>query len=299
MIDRTLTIFAPAKINLYLHIIARRDDGYHELDSLAAFADIGDRITIEPASDFSIAIEGPFANAFTAREKDYSPNSSNLVARAAWELSLLVRRDPKFRIRLQKNLPLASGLGGGSADAAATLWGLLELWDIPSSAPWLPELMRKLGADVPACLRSAPVRMRGIGDVLDPAPDMAEIPVVLINPAAHCPTREVFRRFVPPEQTSVDLTFESDSPNALIAFLKTTRNDLTPFALEIVPEIDEVISSLSACRDCCLARMSGSGASVFGLFDTIETAEDAAEKLSFAHPKWWVRYGMINRAVRY
>ncbi|HTK85097.1 MAG TPA: 4-(cytidine 5'-diphospho)-2-C-methyl-D-erythritol kinase, partial [Patescibacteria group bacterium] len=134
----TLSVFAPAKINLYLHVTGRRDDGYHLLDSLVAFADIGDRLTLAPANDFSFSAQGPFANAFTAKERDASPNSANLVVRAVWALSQAVQRPPQVRVTLTKNLPLASGLGGGSADAAAALWALLEWWSLPQQA--VPEL---------------------------------------------------------------------------------------------------------------------------------------------------------------
>lgn len=299
MTDRPLTIFAPAKINLYLHVTGRRDNGYHDIDSLAVFADIGDRVTIEPAGDFSLAIDGPYAGSFTAREKDYSPNSSNLVARAAWELSRATRRDLKYRVRLQKNLPLASGLGGGSADAAALIWGLMTLWDLPLTSAWLPDLMEKLGADVPVCLRSAPVRMRGIGEILDPVTSLPEMPVVLVNPGIHCPTADVFRQLQMPTPVSIPLDLKPDTPDELISVLETTRNDLLGPALKIVPVIENVLLDMSACPGCRLARMSGSGATVFGLFDTMQNAETAAEILSLSHPKWWVRHGTINQVDRY
>ncbi len=165
----TLTVFAPAKINLYLHITGRRPDGYHLLNSLVAFADVGDRLSFAPANDFLFDINGPYAAAFTAADRDAGPNSSNLVVRAVRGLSEAVKRPPQVRVTLTKNLPLASGLGGGSADAAAALWGLLEWWGMNAAAvPGFDGLMRGLGADVPACLSCGPQWVGGTGENLYP-----------------------------------------------------------------------------------------------------------------------------------
>jgi 4-diphosphocytidyl-2-C-methyl-D-erythritol kinase len=296
---RPITVFAPAKINLYLHIAGRREDGYHDLDSLVVFADIGDRVTIEPASDFSLRINGPFASGFTVKETDSSPNSSNLVARAVWEMSRAARRDPKFRVTLNKNLPLASGIGGGSADAAAVIWGMMSLWGLPLSTPWLPDLMANLGADIPSCLRCAPVQMTGIGDILYPIADLPEIPVVLVHPAKHCPTPDVFRRFMGPMRGEVDLHENLSTPDALLNEIKKRDNDLTSAAIEIVPDIAVALKSLATQKNCLLHRMSGSGATCFGLFETPEDAEHAAETITLANPGWWVRTGTINSPERY
>lgn len=297
---RPLTVFAPAKINLYLHVTGRQDDGYHLLDSLAVFADIGDKISIEPADDFSFHITGPYASAFTARDRDDSPMSTNLAMRAAWMLSDQIEQDLSFRITLHKNLPLAAGIGGGSSDAAAVLWGLMTMWNVSmTDSTWLPALMRNIGADVPACLRCLPVRMSGVGDILDPVEGLPEIPVVLVNPGKHCPTPEVFRRFIGPMRMAAPLPADLTSPQSLIDFLQDQENDLTHAACEIVPEIAGAVNTLSAQKGCALSRMSGSGATVFGLFETMDQAENAVAAIANTQPKWWVRGGTINSPQRY
>lgn len=293
------SLFAPAKINLYLHVTQKRGDGYHNLDSLAVFADVGDRVHIESAGAFQLIINGPYAHAFGAQEQDSSPASVNLVVRAARALAGCTGQSLDLRITLTKNLPLASGLGGGSADAAAVLWGLMGKWKIPLSTAFLPDLMRSLGADVPACLRCAPVRISGIGDILGHIPDLPEIPVVLVNPGRHCPTPEVFRRFIGPMRGEIKYPDRITDPDLFIDFIAAQENDLTPAALEIVPEINDVLKTLRGMHGCRLARMSGSGASVFGLFLNADNATNAAEKLVLAQPRWWVRTGTINSPERY
>lgn len=296
----SLNLLAPAKINIYLHVTGRRDDGYHNLDSLVVFADIGDRLQITPTSGaLELTIRGPFAGAFTAEARDAGSQSTNLVIRAARALAGHVGRDPAMHLTLTKSLPLAAGIGGGSADAAALIWGLMEMWGIPVSAPFLPDLMRGIGMDVPACLRCAPVRMTGRGDILEHIANLPEMPVVLVNPGKVCPTPEVFRRFKGPMRGDVCYPSDLATPAALIAFLEAQDNDLVAPAREIVPDIDIALGLLAGRRGCRLARMSGSGATVFGLFDTREAAESAAEEISFAQPQWWVRHGTINSPARY
>lgn len=293
------TLFAPAKINLYLHIMQRRDDGYHDLDSLAVFADIGDKIHLEPANNFQLLINGPYANAFSAQEREPSLTSQNLVTRAVRALAEHTGNKPNIRITLTKNLPLASGLGGGSADAAAIIWGLMGVWDIPLSTNFLPDLMRNIGADIPACLRCAPVRMRGRGDILEHIQDLPEIPVVLINPGKRCPTADVFDRFTGPMRGEIKYPSDITDATVFLEFLKAQDNDLTPAAYTIAPEIDAVIKTLCASKGCDLARMSGSGASVFGLFTNKDDALAATEAITLAQPHWWVRTGTINSPERY
>lgn len=299
-VSDTLNIFAPAKVNLYLHLTGRRDDGYHLLDSLVAFADIGDRVRIEPATDFTFAVEGPFARAFTAQEKDASPNSSNLVVRAVWAMAEAMRRPPAIRVTLEKNIPLAAGIGGGSSDAAAVIWGLIQLWNIKlTAAQWLPKLMLGLGADVPVCLPCQPVRMRGIGDEFSPVPSYGDIPILLVNPGARCPTADVFRLYDGGFRSSAPALAEGQGPAALAAALRDTGNDLTVPAMAIVPDIATVLEMLEQQPQCLLSRMSGSGATCFGIFEDETSVLDAAEHIMRAHPGWWVRGGMLNRPQRY
>lgn len=296
---RLLTVFAPAKINLYLHVTGRLDNGYHLLDSLVAFADIGDEISIEPAPEFKFSIEGPYANAFGPKDRDHSPDSSNLAVQAVWLLAQSAQKVPNVRIRLTKNLPLASGIGGGSSDAAAVIWGLLEWWKIPKQAPYVQGLMARLGADVPVCLKCRPARVRGIGDILDPAPALAEIPVVLINPGRPCMTGEVFSRFSGKFREPVALTSGLEKIDALVSFLNQQDNDLLRPALEMVPEIGNILSALAPQDGCLFTRMSGSGATCFGLFENEVFALKAAQDLRRDNPDWWVKKGWLNRPERY
>lgn len=296
---KTLTIFAPAKINLFLHITKRLSNGYHTLDSLVAFADIGDIITIESAPSFSFHIKGPFADAFKEEERSTFLNGENLVIKAARSLSQVADRPLNIKITLTKNLPLSSGLGGGSSDAAATIWGLQELWNLAHDADYLVPLMTKLGTDVPVCLNCRPTIMQGIGDILLPAPTMSEIPLLLINPMLSCATQDVFLHHSGTFKKKITLPENLDSVFDLVETLCTLENDLFEPALKLIPEIENVINALNAQEHCLFSRMSGSGASCFGLFETIEHAENAAEKIKAENPDWWVKTGFLNRPERY
>lgn len=296
---KLLTIFAPAKINLYLHVTGRLDNGYHTLDSLVSFADIGDTIKIEPAPDFSFHLDGPYAGAFGPKERDASPNSSNLAVRAVWALAQAAQKKPDVKITLTKNLPLSSGMGGGSSNAAAVLWGLCEWWGISHHAPYLPGLMATLGADVPVCLKCQPTRMRGIGEILDAVPPMPEIPIVLINPGKSCPTGQVFAHYTGSFRNPSPLPENIDTLDSLTDLLKNSVNDLSHSATQIVPEITNVLQTLDVQKGCRIARLSGSGATCFGLFDTESQAEHAANEIARENPDWWVRAAWLNRPERY
>lgn len=298
--DHGLTIFAPAKINLYLHITGKRTDGYHTLDSLVGFVDIGDTIRITPAESFSLAIDGPFADCFTAAERDTGPDSANIVIRAARTLAARRQKELTFKITLTKNLPLAAGMGGGSADAAATLWGLMEFWQIrPQAVPDLTDLMLELGADVPVCLPCRTTIMRGIGEELSPPPPFQEIPILLINPLESCSTAALFKAYQGPYRPNVTWPARFASHADFISFLRQLDNDLTPGALAAIPAIKTILDALEQTAHCALARMSGSGATCFGLFDTEEHAQDAARALQEQYPSWWIKAGTLGRPVRY
>jgi 4-diphosphocytidyl-2-C-methyl-D-erythritol kinase len=296
---KILTIFAPAKINLYLHITGKLDNGYHTLDSLVCFADIGDRVEIEPATDFEFRIKGPFAGAFSSKETDASPHSSNLIVQAVWALSRAAQKVPNVRVTLTKNLPLASGMGGGSSDAAAVIWGLLEWWGLSNQALYLPGLMAQLGAGVPVCLPCKPARVRGIGDVLDSVPHLPEVPIVLVHPSRPCPTAHVFSGFNGAYQEPRSLPPQIESFDGLIGFLKSQDNMLEAAAYQQVPEILNATNALKAQKDCALARMTGSGATCFGLFAHEAAAQKAARVIAIENPDWWVKSGWINRPERY
>jgi len=295
----TLSIFAPAKINLFIHVTGRLDNGYHTLDSLVSFVDIGDSIMLEPAPEFSFNIKGSYAASFVAGERDSSPDSSNIVVKAVWAYAREAQKEPGCRVTLTKNLPLASGMGGGSVDAAAVIWGLSELWDCSRMASYMPDLLMSLGADVPVCLECKPVRMQGVGEILLPSPAMSDIPVVLVCPGKFCSTKEVFASYAGQLSDIADTPEDlRDFPN-LIDFLAEQENSLTDAAVGIVPDIALVLDMLRGQNNCRLARMSGSGSTCFGLFENEYCAMRAAENITRENPGWWVRTGTLNRPERY
>ncbi len=277
----SVTVAAPAKVNLYLHVTGKRDDGLHDLESLAVFADYGDSLRLAPARDLTLKITGPFAGAAP-------PGPDNLVLRAAEALRQAARVRAGAEIWLDKRLPVAAGIGGGSADAAAVLAGLARLWNLPG-LPGDPSCWRGLGADVPACLHGRPVLMAGAGERLTPLPFFPAFPAMLVNPGCPLSTAEVFRSFRmaapahPPWPSARALRSRA---GALLA-LGGARNDLTPAAVALRPQIAEVLAELVRL-DCLLARMSGSGATCFALFGSAGGARAAAAALRQRHPAWWV-----------
>ncbi|PWK60188.1 4-(cytidine 5'-diphospho)-2-C-methyl-D-erythritol kinase [Roseicyclus mahoneyensis] len=270
-----MRLFAPAKVNLALHVTGRRDDGYHLLDSVVVFADLGDRIDIAPSNDLSLTVTGPRAAGVPADRR-------NLI----WQAAELFPPGQGAAITLDKHLPHAGGIGGGSADAAATLRGLAAFWDLalPNAAAVL-----SLGADVPVCLFRKPARMLGIGEIVAPLPPLPPLWVVLINPGIEVPTSAVFKKLTSPDNTPLpDIPAQGwQDAAALSDWLCDTRNDLEPPARALVPEIGRVIDHLNARPGCLLARMSGSGGTCFGLFATEAAATQAALDLQ-DRPDWWV-----------
>lgn len=277
---------APAKLNLYLHVVGRRADGYHELDSLAAFADVADTITVEPAAGDtpSLALSGPFAAALA----DEDP-AGNLVVRAAVRLAGALGRPAAVHITLDKVLPVASGIGGGSADAAATLRALARMWNVPVNDRRLYDTAAALGADIPVCLAGQSRYMGGIGERLDPAPMLPETHAVLVNPGVPVATPAVFR--LRNGAFSAPARFAEAPRDAvrLAALLAERHNDLTPPALQVAPAIGAVLEALAGTDGCLLSRLSGSGATCFGLYASAFEAAAAAEALAAARPGWWVK----------
>lgn len=290
----SLKVFAPAKINLYLHVTKRLDNGYHALDSLVSFADIGDEIEISSSDRFEFSVDGPTAGVLRGRDLDAGPQSSNLVVKAVWRLAQVTGRAPDVSIHLTKHLPAGAGIGGGSSDAAAVIWGLCQLWDIPKDAGFVRELLISLGADVPICFAAETARITGIGDVFEPVPALPDIPIVLVYPGKPCSTVDVFRRF---EGSFRDLTALPKDID--VQFLKRCRNDLLPSAEFLVPEIDNVLRGLDAQDGCLLSRMSGSGSCCFGLFDSESLAMHAESVMASDNPDWWVKTGWLGRTTRY
>lgn len=272
---------APAKVNLYLHIVGRRADGMHLLDSLVNFTTLADRVTVAPADHLSLEIDGPFAVHLDARGED------GLVVRAARALAKASGHPPRAAIRLTKNLPVAAGLGGGSADAAATLRALMVLWAIPPAAVDLPALALGLGADVPMCLDSQPAFVGGIGERLLPAPALPQIGLLLVNPNIPLATPDVFRARSGAFSQPARFAAPPGDPGALARLLATRANDLTVPAVRCCAEVSTVLTALEALPGCRLARMCGSGATCFGLFD--HEGEASAAAAALAHTSWWVR----------
>jgi 4-diphosphocytidyl-2-C-methyl-D-erythritol kinase len=275
---------ARAKINLTLHVTGQRADGYHLLDSLVVFADIGDRISVTATDRLRLEIDGPFAAGLAA-------DDSNLVLRAARLLCL--RRGAQ--IRLTKNLPIASGIGGGSADAAATLRALSQLWAVALPAT---DAVAGLGADVPACLYGKPLRLRGIGGDITALPALPGLDILLVNPGVHVPTPMIFKALA--QKTNAPMPADlPDWPDAqaFCNWLATQRNDLLPAAAGLAPQIADALATLRA-TDCLFAGMSGSGATCFGLFlQDGHSARDACAQVQAAHPGWWAACGQLMRAT--
>jgi 4-diphosphocytidyl-2-C-methyl-D-erythritol kinase len=285
-VSDAVRVAAPAKLNLYLHVVGRRDDGYHRLDSLAAFAAAGDELTFAPASDLSLVIDGPFG-------PDLVADDSNLVLRAARALAADCGRGPTAAIRLTKRLPVASGIGGGSADAAATLRGLDRLWgtDLPHAR--LARIALELGADVPVCLAGVPSFFGGIGEEIALAGPLPPAHLVLVNPRKPLATAAVFRaraaspmgsRYSEPDRWAAVLP----DAVALAGMLAKRRNDLTDAAIGLLPEIADVLAILERQPACLIARLSGSGATCFGLFESRGAARESAAAIASARPDWWV-----------
>lgn len=265
---------APAKVNLTLHVTGRRADGMHLLDSLVVFPRLGDLVEAEPARDLSLAIDGAFA-------RDLGAGADNLVLRAA----LLMRSPGRgAALRLTKSLPVASGLGGGSADAAATLRLLARLWDAPLPAP---AAILALGADLPVCLAALPARMRGIGEALAPV-TLPPCWLVLANPGVPLATAQVFAGLADPGNPPMPEPPAFADADALFAFLAVQRNDLEAAAAALSPAAGQALAALAAQPGCRLARMSGSGATCFGLFASEAAALAAAAAIRRAAPAWWV-----------
>jgi 4-diphosphocytidyl-2-C-methyl-D-erythritol kinase len=252
-----------------------------------AFADVGDELSFAPADALSLQVTGPFAAGLPL-------GSSNLVMRAAQALRELTRVSAGARIRLVKNLPLASGLGGGSSDAAQALLGLSELWGLGGVAECLPALGARLGADVPVCLGARTSYFGGIGERLDPAPALPECWLVLANPGKPAATPAVFAARTGPYSSRARLTETVDDVQGLAQALASRRNDLESAAQSVEPAITTVLGALAETQGCLLARVSGSGATCFALYASAVAAGAAAARLAREHPGWWVRPARIG-----
>jgi 4-diphosphocytidyl-2-C-methyl-D-erythritol kinase len=280
---------APAKVNLTLRVLGRRADGYHELESLVAFAGVGDALTFVPGDALTLIVSGPTAPAA-------ADSADNLVLKAARALAERTAGLTLGRFALSKRLPVAAGLGGGSADAAAALRLLAQANGIALDDPRLMQAAQATGADVPVCLDPRPRLMRGVGDVLSAPLDLPRLFAVLINPGVAVSTREVFAALNLPPAAPPAQAGPPPARSALLAEITNGRNDLEQPAIELEPAVADVLSVLSKLPGCRLARMSGSGATCFGLFETNAAATAAARTVRVGYPQWWVRATVLGAA---
>ena len=279
-----LTEAAPAKLNLFLHILGRRADGYHLLDSLAVFAAAADRLHATPADTLTLSVTGPHGAAL-------ADAADNLVLRAARALAQAAGITAGAALTLEKHLPVASGIGGGSADAAAALRLLARLWNLQPAPADLAVIAARLGADVPVCLATTPCRMGGVGEILTAPPMLPRFGLALVNPGLPVATAAVFRARQGGFSDPLTLPARFLDAAALAEFLAShTRNDLESPARALCPAIDEALAALAGTPGCLLARMSGSGATCFGLFASPEAA------IAPTNPGWWSWAGACHGA---
>lgn len=275
----TLTVPAPAKINLYFNIIGRRSDGYHIVDSLIAFTRLGDTLTVRAGNPLDIVGEGPFS-------ADLPPAPQNLVYRAAETLAAAAGVPAFAHISIEKNLPIAAGIGGGSSDAAAAMKALTNLWNLEQENFDLAEIGLSLGADLPVCLRAQTTYAGGIGEILEAGPVLPQAGVVLVNPGIALATPTVFAARKGPFTLENRFSHAPENVAELGKMLAERGNDLTEPAISLCPEIQTILNALEATPGCRLARMSGSGATCFALYDDTTKAEAAADQV--ARDGWWV-----------
>ncbi len=282
--------FAPAKLNLYLHITGRQPNGYHDLDSLVAFSSVGDEVAVRADKGFRFEITGPQAAALENEDKE-----NNLAVKAADSLAEIMGHKLDAHMVLVKNLPVASGIGGGSSDAAAALRALARLWGLTADDPHIMQAASKHGQDVPVCVRIENTYMTAAGAL--PSPKMPRADVILVNPGKGLATPAVYKEFRDGGYKFSPLSRLENTPETLgefVAALKLRGNDLYAPACKLMPEIAEIISVLEASGECLLARMSGSGATCFGIFPDETSAKSAAHQIRVMRQKWWVETGVIN-----
>lgn len=286
-----IRVFAPAKINLNLHICGKRSDGYHILHSLVTFAaDIGDWIETAPSDTLTLEIKGPFSHSLKQESIE-----NNLIIRAARLLAGLAEIEPKAHIILEKNLPVASGIGGGSSDAATTVKALCSLWNIMPDAETLSGLLTGLGADLPVCLNRKTVIMEGIGEKITPYSGLPPLSIVLINPLIACQTQQVFKNFNGEFSAPVLWPEKFSNAEEFADFARThLHNDLQNSAIRSVPDIKKILEKLTSVGDCLYSGLSGSGATCFGIFADAKKAQKNAKLIKGEFPEWWIVSGNLE-----
>jgi 4-diphosphocytidyl-2-C-methyl-D-erythritol kinase len=280
----TITEFAAAKVNLTLRVLGRRPDGYHELESLIAFADVGDQISLEPSASFTVATKGPFASAI---------GGGNIVATA---LELLHEREPRLMlgsVLVDKQLPVAAGLGGGSADAAALLRCVARANpDLAERVDW-GAIAAAIGADVSVCLQSRPAFITGVGEQVESISRFPQLAVLLVNPGVPLPTAAVFEALRAGPAAAETSARRTPGPFSgvgdLLSYMQARGNDLERPATRLLPAIADVLDVLRASSACLFARMTGSGPTCFGVYPSVPAAQAAARIIAASAPAWWVR----------
>jgi 4-diphosphocytidyl-2-C-methyl-D-erythritol kinase len=283
-------ILAPAKVNLFLHVGPLAADGYHPLASLVAFADVGDSVTVRPADRLSLTVTGPFASGL-------NDGGDNLILKALRALGEATGAgDPPVAVTLDKQLPIAAGLGGGSSDAGAALKAVRDLLGLALDDGALADIAAAVGADGPMCLHARAAWAEGRGDRLAFEPRLPPLPAVLVNPGVPSSTGAVYRAWDAGPARGADRPAPPGdwTLTSVIDWLVNQRNDLEAPAVALQPVIAATLSEAARLPGVRLVRMSGSGATVFGLFDTAEQAAEAAERLTSAHDDWWVRAAMLR-----
>ena len=281
---------APAKVNLFLHVGRAGSDGYHPLASLVAFADVGDGLVVEPADRLSLTVTGPFAGGLDGEDDNLVLRALRLLGEAAGIGA------PPLAVTLDKRLPIASGLGGGSADAGAALKLARDALGLALDDEALAEIAGAVGADGPMCLHARAAWVGGRGDRLDFEPALPPLPGLLVNPGVPSPTASVYRAYDsgPPREADQPPPPLDWSPAAVVAWLAGQRNDLQAPAVALQPAIGQALAAVEALPGARLARMSGSGATAFALFDTREAAVEAGRRLEAAHPDWWIQPAVLS-----
>jgi 4-diphosphocytidyl-2-C-methyl-D-erythritol kinase len=272
---------APSKLNLFLHITGKQENGYHLLDSLVVFTEFSDQITLTESSHFQFSCSGTYS--------DHIDPDRNLVTQAVQRLATHYPHITNTHIHLQKNIPIGGGLGGGSADAAATLLALNQFFALDIPIPQLHEIGLSLGADVPVCLNGTTSHMKGIGENITPI-NCPSLYLLLVNPNIHIPTKIIFERRIPSNiHTEHTHLPEFKDYATLIRFLKEQDNDLFDVASSLHPALNDVLKEITRQDGCNLARMSGSGATCFGIFEDKIQAENASNQIQKRHPDWFIR----------
>jgi 4-diphosphocytidyl-2-C-methyl-D-erythritol kinase len=288
-----VTEFAPAKINLYLHVLGKQADGYHLLDSLVVFAAKGspvcDQVELIEAPSYSLKIEGPEAGLLGHEDPE-----KNLITKALRALSAKTAKPPNFSVKLHKQLPIASGIGGGSADAAAALRAAGQFWHLPKDHPFLMEAAREVGADVPACLAGETCYFEGTGHTIEAGPHLPKFWMVLVNPHIPVPTAEVFRARQGASSERAKLGHAPNTVEELVSMLQHRKNDLQEAAAGLVEAITHTLDMLASQRGCLLSRMSGSGGTCFGIFAQEEFAHNAANHIRGQIREYWVAVTQIG-----